>query len=110
METAMTDKDLTRAEVQALIAEAVERATRVKPLVFDRVYFVIHASGSFEFFTSEHEAENRGDWLGRGYYIYSAEMVEKFGERLSKAKEKWEADEQSSHDWHIRAAIGGNDE
>jgi hypothetical protein len=102
-EEVMTDRDLTRAE-------AVERATRVKPLVFDRVYFVIHASGSFEFFTSEHEAENRGDWLGRGYYIYSAEMVEKFGERLSKAKLDWMADEQTAHEQRILAAIGGNDE
>jgi hypothetical protein len=103
---AVADDALSEApEVQALIAEA----TRVKPLVFDRVYFVINESGSFEFFTSVHEAENRGDWLEGGYYTYSVKMVEKFGERLSKAKEKWEADEQSFHDWRIRAATGGNE-
>jgi hypothetical protein len=97
-EEVMTDRDLTRAEVGALIAEAVERATRVKPLVW--------------------EADSQDELVTDGYRIKIDGFTLRLwhGEvQLSMARDidviaRLQSIANKHHERRIRAAIGGNDE
>ena len=86
-------------------AELAAKGLRVKPLVLDVAYFVVHASGHFSFFTSESEAEAYGYSLGRGYYYYADTATVTYGDRLRKAHEEWQNEEQKCHLMRILSAI-----
>jgi hypothetical protein len=88
-------------EVQRLIAEAVERATRVKPLVWEDRGGVDYASDRYlvqVFFGSDQYYFETWD-LSLGLKLYD-------GDDLPSAK----AAAQADYEQRIRAAIGGNDE
>jgi hypothetical protein len=89
-------------EVQALIAEAVERATRVKPLVW---------------FEVERGHNGYGKWTSEGYTVRKIEgmfLLNFAGESKSVWRfltaEAAKAAAQADYEQRIRAAIGGNDE
>jgi hypothetical protein len=85
-------------EVEALIAEAVERATRVKPLVWEPV-------GPDELLSDDYCIKIDGFTLRlwhRDLLIASSRDIDGIA-RLQSIADK-------HHDQRIRAAIGGNDE
>jgi hypothetical protein len=77
----------------------------IKPLRFDYVWFVIHASGSMQFFCNEEQARHCAYLLDRGYSLLNEKAIAKHGERLSTAKAEWEAEQQSNHTARVLAAI-----
>jgi hypothetical protein len=84
-------------EVQALIDEAVERATRVKPLVWghEAPYQIARVfGGHYSIESWEGGFDLRGNFINRSYLT------------LEAAK----AAAQADYEARIRAAIGGNDE
>lgn len=93
------------AEALALAAEAA--AVKVKPLVWEESYYVVHASGSIEFFKHESEAASQADFLGRDFYVYGQENAfsRRCGDRLSAEYGEWVSEEQENHDQYIRSYI-----
>ena len=105
-----TDSGNSNAEEQcrqtaARIRAALPAPVRVKGLVWGDTFFVVHSSGSFEFFMSDEAAHERAYQLDRGFYCYDAEAVAKFGDRLRTEKEAWEAEEKADYTARILAAL-----
>jgi hypothetical protein len=87
-------------------AELAAKGLRVKPLVWDETYYVVHASGSIEFFDIELNAASTADRLERRYYSYGDGVPERLGDRLTKEYELWSDERKALHAARIAAMIG----
>jgi hypothetical protein len=77
----------------------------VKPFEFSEVYFVQHAYGSIEFFDNEADAFDRAIALGRPYYPYNAQAIEKHGDRIVKERVEWEEEMQDERVSFVLSAL-----
>lgn len=76
-----TFADMARVALGVVVA--------VPPLDLSQVFFVVHASGHFEFFNNDHDAEDRAYGLGRGYYTYNEKSIGTYGDRLVRYYDEW---------------------
>jgi Lar family restriction alleviation protein len=86
-------------------ADLAAKGLRVKPLKWDETYYVVHASGSIEFFDIELNAASTADWLERRYYSYGDGVPEWLGDRLTKEYELWSDERKADHVTRIAAMI-----
>jgi hypothetical protein len=77
----------------------------VRPLVIDRAFFFIHASGEIEFFHRHDDAHDAAWRLGRNFHEYDAETIARYGARLTTAFDEWKREEQVCHTARIIAAL-----
>jgi hypothetical protein len=101
----MSDDDLTPPHWGADVLPAVTPAVKVKPLDFSETWFVIHSSGSYEFFRSQYDADQVAYDLDRNAYRYDDSTRAKLGDRLVSEWTKWRDDEQKCHEAYIRSQV-----
>ena len=66
----------------------------IRPLKWGEIWFVVHAAGTFEFFTDEYEAEEYGRQLSRNCYLYDKKAVATYNKHLVEAKEIWQKEHE----------------
>lgn len=74
----------------------------IRPLPWGKIWFVVHVTGTFEFFTDEYAAENYGRNYGRRHCLYDEKAIGTYNKDLVKAKEAWQ---KTHEEYNIREVM-----
>lgn len=94
-----------RSDIAAL--PAAQPQVTVKRLDLSKCFFVMHASGSVEFFAHEAAANAQSCALGRHYYEWgeNALIKHRHPEKIRSAYDQWVVEEQAFHKAFILSAL-----